>query len=68
MIELIQIPYSPFCLVQRRILEYSGARFKIRNIPNTDRSLVWRLTRQRYYAVPIITDGKTVVFEVDEDS
>ena len=68
MIELIQIPYSPFCLVQRRILEYSGARFKIRNIPNTNRSLVWRLTRQRYYGVPIITDGKTVVFEVDEDS
>ena len=68
MIELIQIPYSPFCIVQRRILEYSGVRFKTTNIPNTDRSLVWKLTRERYYAVPIIRDGPTVVFEVDDHS
>src|ERR1051326_125665 len=68
MIELIQFPWSPFCIVQRRILEFSGAKFKITNIPNGDRSLVWRLTRQRYYGVPIIRDGKSVVFEVNEDS
>ena len=68
MIELIQFPWSPFCIVQRRILEFSGARFKITNIPNGDRSLVWRLTRQRYYGVPIIRQGKSVIFEVSEDS
>jgi glutathione S-transferase len=38
------------------------------NIPNGDRSMVWRLTRQRYYGVPIIRDGKSVLFEVSEDS
>ena len=68
MIELIQFPWSPFCIVQRRILEFSGVPFKITNIPNGDRSLVWKLTRQRYYGVPIIRDGKSVVFEVDENS
>lgn len=68
MIELIQFAWSPFCIVQRRILEYSGAPFKITNIPNTDRSLVWRLTKERYYAVPIVRDGKSVVFEVSEES
>ena len=68
MIELIQFPWSPFCIVQRRILEFSGSRFKIINILNGDRSLVWRLSRQRYYAVPIIRDGRAVVFEVAEDS
>jgi glutathione S-transferase len=68
MIELIQFPWSPFCIVQRRILEFSGAAFKVINVPNGDRSLVWRLTRERYYAVPIIRDGKTVVFEISEDS
>src|SRR2546422_2092906 len=68
MIELIQFPWSPFCIVQRRILEFSGTRFKIINIPNGDRSLVWRLTKERYYGVPIIRDGKSVVFEVSEDS
>src|SRR6516165_3135128 len=68
MIELIQFPWSPFCIVQRRILEFSGNKFKITNIPNGDRSLVWRLTKQRYYGVPIIRDGGTVVFEVSEES
>jgi glutathione S-transferase len=68
MIELIQFPWSPFCIVQRRILEFAGAPFKIINIPNQDRSLVWKLTRHRYYAVPIIRDGKDVIFEVSDDS
>jgi len=68
MIELFQFPWSPFCIVQRRVLEFSGVRFKITNIPNTDRSLVWRLTKERYYGVPIIRDGKTVVFELGEES
>jgi glutathione S-transferase len=68
MIELIQFAWSPFCLVQRRILEFSGAPFKITNIPSGDRSLVWRLTRKRYYSVPIIRDGTSVIFEVDDDT
>jgi glutathione S-transferase len=68
MIELIQVPCSAFCIVQRRILEFSGAPFKTTNIPNQDRSLVWKLTKQRYYGVPIIRDGKNVIFEVADDS
>ena len=68
MIELIQFPWSPFCIVQRRILEFSGTKFKITNIPNGDRSLIWRLTRERYYGVPIISDGKAVIFEIGEES
>ena len=68
MIDLIQFPWSPFCIVQRRIFEFAGARFTITNIPYGDRSLVWRLTRQRYYQAPVIKDGRTVVFEVDHAS
>lgn len=68
MIELIQFPWSPFCIVQRRILEFSRARFKIINIPNTERSLVWKLTRQRYYQVPVVRDGRKVIYETSEDS
>jgi glutathione S-transferase len=68
MIELIQFPWSPFCIVQRRILEFSGVPFKITNIPNGDRSLVWRLTKQRYYAVPVIRDGRSVLFEINDES
>ena len=68
MIELIQFPWSPFCLVQRRILEFSGAPFKLINIPNQDRSRVWKLTKQRYYGVPTIRHGRNVVFELNDDS
>jgi glutathione S-transferase len=68
MIELIQFPWSPFCIPLRRILEFSGAPFKIINIPPQERSLVWKLTRQRYYGVPIIRDGKNVIFEINDDS
>src|SRR3954469_3690858 len=68
MIELIQFPWSPFCILIRRILEFSGTSFKIVNIPNGDRSLVWRMTRERYYGVPIIRDGRNVIFETDNDS
>jgi len=68
MIELIQFPWSPYCIVQRCILEFAGARFKIVNIPNQNRSLVWKLTKGRYYGVPIVKDGKMVVFELNDDS
>lgn len=68
MIELVQFSWSPFCIVQRRILEFSGAPFKITNIPPQDRSLVWKLTQQRYYGVPVIRDGKKVVFDPGDDS
>jgi glutathione S-transferase len=66
MLQLIQFPWSPYCLAQRRILEYSGAAFKVVNIPPSDRSLVWRLTKHRYYQVPILKDGNSVIFETDE--
>lgn len=68
MIELVQFPWSPFCIVQRRILKFAGARFKVINIPNGDRSLVWKLTKQRYYGVPVLKDGRNVVFEMNDDS
>jgi len=68
MIELIQFPWSPFCIVQRRILEFAGTRFKITNIPNGDRALVWKLTKEKYYAVPVIRDGAKVIYESDDDT
>lgn len=69
MIELIQFPWSPFCLVQRRILTFSDVRFKITNLKLTgDRSFIWKLTKERYYAVPVLRDGRNIVFETGEDS
>lgn len=42
--------------------------FKLVNIPNGDRSLVWRLTKERYYQVPVLKDGRQVIFETGDDS
>jgi len=67
MIELIQFPFSPFCIPSRRILEFSGAKFKIINVPAQERSLVWKLTRQQYYGVPVLRDGKNIVFDETDD-
>ena len=67
MIELIQFPFSPFCLPTRRILEFSGAKFKIINIPPQERSLVWKLTKQKYYGVPTLRDGKRIIFDDTDD-
>jgi len=68
MIELFQFSWSPYCIVTRRILEFSGHPFKSTNIPNGDRSQIWKLTAGAYYAVPLIRDGQQVIFEVEEDS
>ena len=67
MIELIQFPWSPFCLPTRRILEFSGAKFKIINVPAQERSLVWKLTKGQYYGLPTLRDGKKIVFDDTDD-
>lgn len=68
MIELIQFPWSPFCLVQRRLLEFARARFRSVDISVNDRTLVWKLTKGRYYQVPVLRDGRNVLFETADDS
>jgi len=68
MIELIQFPWSPYCLVQRRILEFGRIPHRIIDIPPSDRSLIWKLTRSRYYQVPVLKDGRQVLFETGDNS
>jgi glutathione S-transferase len=68
MIELYQLPWSPYCLVIRRLLEFSGARHRLARVSVGDRSPVWKLTRERYYQLPVLRDARNVVFETDADS
>ena len=68
MTELILVPWSPYCLVLKRILEYGTIPHKNIVIPPSDRSLVWRLSKKRYYQVPALKDGRNVLFETDENS
>lgn len=68
MIELFQVPWSPYCLVQRRILEYGRIPHQLVTVPPSDRSIVWKLTRERYYQVPILRDGRQVLFETGDNT
>jgi glutathione S-transferase len=68
MIELYQFPWSPYCLVQRRILEFSRAPHKVINLSTADRSVVWKLTKERYYQLPILREGRNVIFETGDNS
>ncbi|MGV3756084.1 MAG: glutathione S-transferase family protein [Verrucomicrobiota bacterium] len=68
MIQLYGVEYSPFVIVQRRILEFGQVPFKNVKVPYHDRSIIWKLTKQRYYQVPVLKDGRQVLFETQEDS
>jgi len=65
---LIQFPFSNFCMVARFILTYAESPFTLTNIPSQDRSLVWQLTKEQYYNVPVVQDGDEVIFEKDHES
>lgn len=68
MILLYQLAWSPYCLIQRRILEYGRIPFKPVEVSAGDRKRLWQLTRARYYEVPVLKDGRQVVFETGPDS
>ena len=69
MIQFYQFAWSPYCLVVRRILEFGRIPFRsVAVSPGADRSVIWRLTRERYYQVPVIKHGRQVLFETGPDS
>lgn len=68
MIRLYQFAWSPYCLVLQGILEAGRVPFLGVDVPPGDRSMVWRLTKERYYQVPVLKDGRNVLFETGHDS
>jgi glutathione S-transferase len=61
MITIIQIPWSPFCITIRRILERHGIPHRIQNVSSHERESVARATKGRAYTVPCLIDGTTAV-------
>src|SRR5688572_17197739 len=60
---LYQMAHSNFCIAIAQSLRACGVNFEIKEIPNWDRSEVLRLTNGVYYAVPVIVDNGTIVYE-----
>ncbi len=65
---LYQFAWSPYCLDLKGILKAGRVRFELVGIPLGDRSEIWRLTKERYYQLPLLKDGRNVLFETHADS
>ena len=68
---LVQIPFSPFAIPIRLMLEAAGAPHAIRDLEAWDRRLVVDLTGGSYYPVPVVVDATrspaVVVYESRDD-
>lgn len=66
MLTLIQLPWSPFCIAVRHILEQNGIPFRLRNIPYHERAPIIRATNARGYTVPCVVDGKRAICDTTD--
>ena len=66
-ITIYEMPHSPYCIPVTQALECFGVAHTRVAIPNWDRREVARLTGGRYYQVPVVVDGETIVFETADD-
>ncbi len=63
MITLYQYPASPFCIIIDSILKFTKAEYKLVNLPYSDRRLIVKKTKGDYYKIPLLEDGKKVIWE-----
>jgi glutathione S-transferase len=68
MLTVYQVPYSPYAIPLTAALTALGVKHRVKNLPPADRSEVIKLTRGAYYAVPVVQDGKRVVYESRPES
>ncbi|BCA56808.1 hypothetical protein W02_39480 [Nitrospira sp. KM1] len=66
MITLYHHPVSPFCITIRMILCYAKAEHRVVDLPYSDRRVIIEKTGGNYYKIPIIEDGKTIVWDRTE--
>jgi glutathione S-transferase len=66
MLQIYQLPHSPYCLPLTRALAALGVAFDGVNVSNADRADLIRLTRGAYYQVPVLVHDGRVVFDGSE--
>lgn len=66
MLTLIQLPWSPFCITARHILERNAVPFRLRNIAYHERTSIIRATNGRGHTVPCVLDGNKAVCDVTD--
>lgn len=68
MLQIYQLPHSPYCLPITRALEALGVAFDVMNVANGIRTEIIRLTNGAYYQVPVVVHDGKVVFDGSEGS
>jgi glutathione S-transferase len=68
MTTLYQLEHSPFCIPVAAIFKALNQPLQTVNISNANRAQIIRLTDGTYYQVPVLADGKRVVFESSPES
>ncbi len=58
-----QLEHSPYCIPITAALRALGVKHRTVQASFGDRTPIFRLTKGRYYQVPVLVDGKTVVIE-----
>lgn len=60
---LIQLPFSPFCISICRMLDWAGVTYQATDVTYSDRRAVVAATRGAYYQVPVLVDGSRTVWD-----
>ena len=60
---LIQLPFSPFCISIRRMLDWAGAAYRVTDVTYADRHAVVAATRGAYYQAPVLVDGRKTLWD-----
>lgn len=63
-----QLEHSPYCIPITAALRALGVRFRTVQVSYGDRTPIFRLTQGAYHQVPVLVDGKEVVFESATDT
>ncbi len=63
-----QLEHSPYCIPITAALRALGVKFRAVQVSYGDRTPIFRLTQGIYHQVPVLVDGKEVVFESASDT
>ncbi len=67
-VTIYQLEHSPYCIPITAALRAVGVKFRTVQVSYGDRTELFRLTGGAYHQVPVLVDGRTVVYETAGDS
>jgi len=66
MLTIIQLPWSPFCIAIKHILERHRIPFRLHNIAYHDRVSIIKATKGKSHTVPCLIDGRHAICDLTD--